>query len=583
MSQAVGLFEEALAKDKSGEGSEALRLLDTLLEYQGDHRLALFYRGCLKVRYRKDLDGGMQDWEDAFEGAPPGSVARVQQLYRLIYDSCMEKMVELTCQDPNCALYHSGLGRALVVVDQADRGERHLRRAFELDPSRGVDGVRLALYWSSRGAQDQALQILLKQVEVTPEHPEVQDALARLHRAGGRSAFALRHWETVLKLQPGHPGARAGLAELYLSQGRPEAAEPHLQALLELAPKSSLHLQMADCSRQQYRFEEALHHLNQATQLEPNNYLAWSELGNLALQLGQSEQGIAALQRACDIEPDHAEVYGLLAKASLQRGDHLGAQAALKRQLQLDPKDGFAAHTLANLMSADNQGAAAVAIYQQALQARPTELSIVMDLARCLSQISRKEEAIAILQEACQANPNREDLRQCLHDLAPHLNTQETQKRGPDIEDLLNLGRAHIQGQRPNEAFEAFRQVLAQKADHPEGLSQVARLYAQRKMLEPAIEFMLRAYLAAPEQTDLLIEQIEMIDQLPNLKIQANLDQLARLLPRDLERYPWLRELHSQRHRPAVDRLLIQLVGAAQKAFPQGHPLARQWLDLQTS
>ena len=46
------MFEAAVAKDKSGEGSEAMRLLDAILEYQPGHRMGRFYRGGIRIRYR---------------------------------------------------------------------------------------------------------------------------------------------------------------------------------------------------------------------------------------------------------------------------------------------------------------------------------------------------------------------------------------------------------------------------------------------------------------------------------------------------------------------------------------------------
>lgn len=68
--------------------------------------------------------------------------------------------------------------------------------------------------------------------------------------------------------------------------GRFDNAEIQYQHILKVAPSVKAHLGIAECVKQQFRFDEALQHYRKAVELEPNHFRALSGLGALALQFG---------------------------------------------------------------------------------------------------------------------------------------------------------------------------------------------------------------------------------------------------------------------------------------------------------
>ena len=470
----TNMFEAAVAKDKSGEGSEALRLLDTLLEYQPGHRLALFYRGGVKIRYRKDADGAIRDWEEAFDGAPPGSQARLKELYSLFLESCLERLIQLTGQEPDNAAYHSAFARASLIFGPVELGDRHLRRAMQLDPSRGIDGVRLAELLFAQGKKEEGLKILQKQLETAPEVAEVQSSLGLYYRGAGMVAQALRHLEAAALLSPRHIPTRQALGEIYLSQGRMEQAESHFQFLLKHCPSAAVHLGLAECDKQQYRYDEALENHKQAVQLEPHNFQALSELGALALQMGDLDLGIGSLKKALTIERGHPEIQGLLAKAALQRGDKQEAVNALRLQLQLDPNDAFASYTLATELRAMGNYKEARELLLTALQTRSNDVQLCLDLADCYVELGCLTEALGVLQDAYKRNPTREDLREALAVLDPDsVVVVETKNALPEVDEWINLARAQGHSGKSQEAFDILRKVLQVSPQHAEALAHI--------------------------------------------------------------------------------------------------------------
>lgn len=570
------MFDAAVAKDKGGEGSEALNLLDTLIEYQPGHRLGLFYRGGVKLRYRKDVEGALRDWEAAFEGAPPGSSARVRDMFPLFLESCLERLMQLAGQHPDNALYHSGLGRANLIFDQPELGERHLYRAMQLDVSRGIDGVRLAQLLIRKGKNDKATEVLQKQLSSVPEDPHILAELGLLLRSRNLVAQALRHLETASRLNPHHLPTRQALGEIYLSQGRMDLAESHFRFILEHQPTAAAYLALAACDKEQFRYEEALQNKQKASQLEPGNFQSWAKLGELSLQMGLLDEGIEALRKALSIEANHPEILGLLAKAALQKGDRQQAIAALRSQLKLEPGDAFASYTLASELRATGSYAEAAELLKTALQVRAGDVQLCLDLAECYVEMGQLPAATELLKEAYQRNPNREDLRAALAEIQPEL-LVERQSGVSDSEQQLNLARAHLQAGRSQEAFEALRQVLTANPRHGEALLQLGRLYASRKAYEHAAEFLMRSFAADASQLTVLLELFSVLNQMAGKPAYAALDQLARVVPENLD---WLEFLWNQRQAPGVDRLLPPLVQATQKVRPQ-HPACQRWTSLQ--
>ena len=578
----TNMFEAAVAKDKSGEGTEAMRLLDALLEYQPGHRLGLFYRGGVKIRYRKDVDGALKDWESAFEGAPAGASTRVKELYPLFLESCLERLINLTSQEPENAVYHSGFARASLIFGPPELGDRHLRRAMQLDPSRGIDGVRLAEYLFKQGKKEEGLKTLQKQLESSPEVAEVQASLGLYYRSEAMTAQALRHLEVAATLAPRNVPIRQALGEIYLAQGRMDQAESHFKFLLTNAPSAAVHLGLAECDKQQFRYDEAMENHKKAVQLEPGNFQALSELGALALQMGDLDLGIRSLKGALNIERGHPEIQGLLAKAALQKGDKQEAVNALRLQLQLDPNDAFASYTLAALLRSMGHYKEARDLLLTAMQTRSSDVQLCLDLADCHVELGCMQEATDVLREAYQRNPTREDLRAALCQLDPgSVVVTEKKSNQPEVDELLNLARAHLHGGRSQEAFEIFRKVLQVSPQNPEALAHIGRIYVGKKVFEPACEFFLRSYSADPTQLPLLLELFDLLNQLVGKQAYAALDQLARCLPQNMEQVAWLDYLWRNRQSPGVGKLLSPLVDAVKKTYPPNHPVAQQWVGLQ--
>ena len=96
-------------------------------------------------------------------------------------------------------------------------------------------------------------------------------------------------------------------------------------------------LHQAMISAQDGRVAEARAALERAVHIDPNSYLALSQLGELELQAGDFTEAVKHLNHARELHPRDATLAFLGGQALAQTGDLSGARAALADSLKLDP------------------------------------------------------------------------------------------------------------------------------------------------------------------------------------------------------------------------------------------------------
>jgi|GEM_PF-1543880 len=91
--------------------------------------------------------------------------------------------------------------------------------------------------------------------------------------------------------------------------------------------------------RQDGKFREAIVQVEQATELDPVNPMAWRMLGELRLLNRESAKGITALERAIQIQPNDAPTIIAVMRAHLSTGDSAGALAKARDALRFGIND----------------------------------------------------------------------------------------------------------------------------------------------------------------------------------------------------------------------------------------------------
>lgn len=410
----TAIFQEAVRLCKADQKDEALQMIETLLQYQPQHRMGLFVRGAIRIQ-NDQVREAMLDWEAAFEGTDSQAPLRVQQQYPELVESAINHFAFETTVDPNDAVRHAAYGRACRYFGRTEAAERHLLRAFELDIFSWREALMAIDIQKSQGQHESAQKLLTKVAESVPDSPELEFRLAVFHQQSNQTAFALRHLEKAVNLDPTHAEARYALGVIYLQQQRLEQAITQFNAVIKSKPSAAAHCRLAETFQQMYQFEEALRQYKLAADLEPTNFKLLADLGALALQFGDFELGTSSLRKALELDSNHPDIHAHLAKAALTQGDLEEASARYQSLLNLQPQDVFALKALGGIYVKQQTPHAAIPLLQKALELQPSDTQVPLDLANAHRMAGDDAAAQEVLTEASDRHPNNREISNALH------------------------------------------------------------------------------------------------------------------------------------------------------------------------
>ncbi len=182
----------------------------------------------------------------------------------------------------------------------------------------GYNNLSNAYY--KEGQMNEAVETVLKAIELEPHYGVAHYNLGNLYAAQGRFGLARRHLEEALRLHPNYADATSNLGQLLAEQGDLEAGIPYFRKAIEL--NSSLtraHLNLGVGLAKQGRIEDAVQPLQQAVALAPNSAEALYYLGSVYAALSRYEEAAKSFREALHIRADFAQAHESLAQVlSLQ-------------------------------------------------------------------------------------------------------------------------------------------------------------------------------------------------------------------------------------------------------------------------
>jgi tetratricopeptide (TPR) repeat protein len=152
--------------------------------------------------------------------------------------------------------------------------------------------------------------------------------------------------------------------------------------------------------REQGKHAEALVLFERATQLDPNSYLAWFNVGYLLDALSRYEQALAAYGRAISLNRKDAGAWNNKGKNlnDLQRYDE--ALSAFEQALALDPKHTFAWNGKGSVLTSLQRYDEALSAHEQALILDPKYANAWIGKGNALYWLQRYNEALSAYEQA---------------------------------------------------------------------------------------------------------------------------------------------------------------------------------------
>jgi tetratricopeptide (TPR) repeat protein len=390
-----------------------------------------------------------------------------------------EKLTNLTQQTSNISASAIGnlfktSSKSSNTTSLAKSGATNLGQDSSSGTSSGVsangakrDVVRHGVTASNVKLVDEAVKLLLGQIEANPKDPSLHNRLgliyaelgelsqaenqfkqaieiARLgvseskqaleaNKASGQLALAsesmLKGSQAELELSTAH----SNLARVYEKLGQQSKVVAQLEQLnqdvringslaqsLGLSAgkaatskntvKSSVEIvdgmAKAEALMQAHMLPQAMAQWKQVLSIDPSIAEAHEKLGKAALASGNIFLATQELKQAAQLEPEKAAVHASLGICYQCRNKNKEAIDEFNKALAIDPKDALTAFNLGNAFAALGQNSDARRLYQQALQLKPEMAVAHNNLATVLSIDGQYDQAIEQFEHTLSLAPN---------------------------------------------------------------------------------------------------------------------------------------------------------------------------------
>jgi len=120
-------------------------------------------------------------------------------------------------------------------------------------------------------------------------------------------------------------------------------------------------------------YREAMAHENKAMAINPEDYAAWCDRGELLIQLGQYEEALASYEKALGINPDALESWFGQGKAFSYLGNHQYAIDSYDKALELDPSHAPTWNGRGNALRYLGRYREAISSYEEAIKCAKTD------------------------------------------------------------------------------------------------------------------------------------------------------------------------------------------------------------------
>jgi tetratricopeptide (TPR) repeat protein len=209
----------------------------------------------------------------------------------LLLAGCARSPPVLACprddHDAQCA-------RSLAEGD-LQKADFHCAMALEFSPWRVDARANWGLVALLQGDIAKAKQRLLLALQYNPDHVQAHANLGMTYLEEGAYAQARESFKKALRVNPDHLHARYHLGLTLLKMDKAAEARKEFDAVLAANPDvASAHQVLGVLDHTERNLEGAFQHLSRATQLTPDAYDAWRDLGTVLLDLRRFSNAEAA-------------------------------------------------------------------------------------------------------------------------------------------------------------------------------------------------------------------------------------------------------------------------------------------------
>ena len=288
------------------------------------------------------------------------------------------------------------------------------------------------------------------------------------------------------------------LAGQLLAEDEPHQAFDICRTILSVDPHSWEALNLAGVAAFKAGLpDDAIELLHNSIFLEPNNAIAYCNLGNIFSELKQFCKARECYKKAIDCNPNYAEAYFNLGLLEYNSGNILEAIKTLQDTLKKKQNHALALHTLGNIYKDLGQLTASKISFQKAIKSDSKLAEARTNLASVLHELGDFKNALKRCQQAIQINPLSPEAKYNLgltlqelgrHDEAIKIYTDVLLSFPKNAAAAMNIGYSWQQLGKLDSAKQNFEHAINIDPSFAQAYINLADLRLQQGKPEKALE-----------------------------------------------------------------------------------------------
>lgn len=299
-------------------------------------------------------------WYDAalevdpeYAAAYAGKCETFVSAYSEVDDASMVEKAESACfkalaLNPNLDVVHTSLGQLGLLNGRLRDAEASFRRALEVDPSSSDSLIGLGEVYLALNRPEDAEEYLRLAVGLHPGDWAAYNRYGKFLYRQGRYSEASEQYASVIALDHENMNAYSNLGASYMLDANFIAALPAFERSLAIEPKKTTYSNLGLMHYYLGNLEQSISNHRSAIDLEPNDYLAWSNLGDAMSIAGDASGATEAFETALDLatstlqtNPNNAYTMMDLAWINAMLGNNDEAGNWIARVRELAPEDPY--------------------------------------------------------------------------------------------------------------------------------------------------------------------------------------------------------------------------------------------------
>lgn len=229
-------------------------------------------------------------------------------------------------------------GTILAELGFYDEAAAMYREALDLRPDLAMIRYDLALVCLHQRHYDEAIENLLKALDLDPFNPAMLDSLGYAYDKKGDREQAEIEFRRAVRADPKYLKARYDLAHVLMARGRMDEARNEAEIMLGLHPdQPRLHGLLAEIHLARQDYGQAFDESWKAVRLDDRYAEGFNLVGSASRRLGRYDDAVAAYARALALDENDVTARNNLGVCFAQMGRYKDAREQWESALRIQP------------------------------------------------------------------------------------------------------------------------------------------------------------------------------------------------------------------------------------------------------